>query len=124
LIYILTQPFIEPVAHYEVSFWSGVPVIQEEIAAYMQSPLSGLHAGMILGGLLTVGAFLGLLLLLVRWRVWSVGILAWIGVTVLSLLANPLPWQRYYLPWIPIMILLLAYLVSAIVTRLRPSAQP
>jgi 4-amino-4-deoxy-L-arabinose transferase-like glycosyltransferase len=124
LIYILTQPFIEPVAHYEVSFWSGVPVIQEEIAAYMQSPLSGLHAGLILGGLLTVGAFLGLLLLLVRWRVWSVGMLAWIGVTILSLFANPLPWQRYYLPWIPIMILLLAYLVSAIVTRLRPSAQP
>jgi 4-amino-4-deoxy-L-arabinose transferase-like glycosyltransferase len=124
LLYILTQPFIEPVAHYEVSFWSDVSTIQAEIAAYMQSPFSGLHAGMLLGTLLTIAALLGLLLLILRWRHWSIGLLAWIGVTILSLLANPLPWQRYYLPWIPILVLLVGYLISVIVTRLRPTPAP
>jgi general stress protein CsbA len=51
------------------------------------------------------------------------GLLLWAAVAALSLLANPLPWQRYYLVWIPVLALAAGYLVAAVVWWLRPKRQ-
>jgi 4-amino-4-deoxy-L-arabinose transferase-like glycosyltransferase len=107
---IVTQPFIAPLAHFEASPFD-VPPIHMEIARYMISPLSGITAGLIGGGALTLLSFAGVIALCVpRWRpiptVSAAGLLVWMAVVIISLLANPLPWQRYYLPLIPLAALL------------------
>jgi 4-amino-4-deoxy-L-arabinose transferase-like glycosyltransferase len=105
---ILTQPYIQPPVYYEVGFWAGAAPVQTEIAHYDASVWSGLHAGTVIGGLLTLLALVGLIALLSRWRTWEIGLLVWLGVVVASLLVNPLPWQRYYLALYPIAALLTA----------------
>jgi len=65
-----------------------------------------------LGVPLTLAAWFGLV-----WLAWqgvhkydrrgdAVGLLLWLGVTSALLMFNPLPWQRYYLPLMPIMVLM------------------
>ena len=109
---ILTQPFLTPLAHYEVAAWADFAPITAEITEYMNSPLSGLQFGQWIGLVLTILAGLGIIVLFVPrlrpYREWasSWGLLVWLVVTCASLLANPLPWQRYYLPLIPIVTLL------------------
>jgi hypothetical protein len=106
--FIVKQPFIAPVAHFEVSFWANAAAIRTEIEQYMASPLSGLQAGEPGGIILTLVAGIGFVIIVRQWWDWRFGIIAWIMVTIASLLANPLPWQRYYLPWIPLVTLLAA----------------
>ena len=43
----------------------------------------------------------------------------WLLVTVVNLLINPLPWQRYYLVLISIMVLLVAVGVTSTVRFVR-----
>jgi 4-amino-4-deoxy-L-arabinose transferase-like glycosyltransferase len=120
---IIQQPFIAPVAHFEVSFWANAAPIQAEVEHYMTSPFSGLHLGESGGILPTILAGAGLLIVLRHWRTWQFGIWFWIAFTIISLLANPLPWQRYYLPWIPPITLLAATGIVTIVkhiTRFSP----
>jgi|FLYN01.1.fsa_nt_gi 4-amino-4-deoxy-L-arabinose transferase-like glycosyltransferase len=104
---ILAQPFLAPPMHYEVAFWANAEPITAEINRYMASPLSGVQFGWLLGLPLTLLAGLGIVSC-----VWpglrpqgsaalSLGLLVWLAVTLLSLLVNPLPWQRYYLPLYP-----------------------
>lgn len=126
---ILTQPFMTSLSHFEVAFWAGVPTVENEIANYMNSPLSGFQFGLILGGLLTLLSGVGILAVLRRWRSWEIGLFVWLGITLASLLINPLPWQRYYLPLIPISSLLAAIAITALSrwlqTRFRqPRVQP
>lgn len=111
--YILLQPFLAPVAHYEISSWAEIPAVAGAVSAYMASPLSGLHFGVLLGLPLSILALAGLaLLLLPRLRpavladAQAAGLLFWLLLTVVMLMANPLPWQRYYLPLIPLATLL------------------
>ncbi len=103
---ILMQPFMTPAMHYESLIWGQSPAAAAEIATYTASPLSGLQFGPLLGLPLTLLAGFGLAALFVpRLRpdgLWQFGLLAWVLVTVGSLLANPLPWQRYYLSWLPV----------------------
>jgi hypothetical protein len=96
---IITQPFMTAPVHYEVEFWSKAAAIAAEIQQYMASPLSGLQFGIILGLPLTLLAGIGLLSIFLKRDHWV--LIPWILVTLASLLANPLPWQRYYLPWLP-----------------------
>ncbi|HLU09458.1 MAG TPA: phospholipid carrier-dependent glycosyltransferase [Oceanobacillus sp.] len=109
---ILTQPFLTPLAHYEVAAWADFAPITAEITQYMNSPLSGLQFGQWIGLVLTILAGLGIIVLFVPrlrpYHEWasSWGLLVWLVVTCASLFANPLPWQRYYLPLIPIVTLL------------------
>lgn len=127
---IITQPFIQPLAHYEVASWAGYDPITHEIARYMASPLSGFQAGPLIGGLLTLLAGLGFVILMIpRWRpaclTWAqaLGMLPWLLVTVAFALVNPLPWQRYYLVLIPIYTLLAALSIQGIIrqlVRMRP----
>ena len=99
---IVTQPFIAPLMHFEVGFWAQAEPIGAEIDAYMRSPLSGLHPGGVIGWALTLLAGVGTIVAVLRVRkpIYA-GLLAWLAVTVASLLVNPLPWQRYYLALIP-----------------------
>jgi len=109
LAFLFLQPFAAPLMQYEVQAWAGVTSINAEAAAYLASPLSGWHWGMI-GGLVATGiAFVGVVgLLIALWRSplegrsAAVGLLIWLLGTMIAMLTNPLPWQRYYLPLIPI----------------------
>jgi 4-amino-4-deoxy-L-arabinose transferase-like glycosyltransferase len=130
---IITQPFLTPLAHYEVALWADYAPITAEIARYMGSPFSGIQFGQWLGLALTILAGLGIIALFMPSlrpnREWasSWGVLVWLVVTCVSLLANPLPWQRYYLPLIPIASLLggigLMALARAFVVRYRQDAR-
>jgi hypothetical protein len=130
---IITQPFLTPLAHFEVSSWETFAPITAEISTYMNSPLSGIQFGTWVGLALTILIVIGLATLFIPRlrpnREWasSLGLLVWLGVTIASLLANPLPWQRYYLPLIPIAALLagigLMGIVRAFVVRYRHDAQ-
>ncbi len=123
---IIIQPFITPVAHFEVDFWRDDPNVQAEIARYMASPLSGIQFGQVGGAVLTFLAAVGLIICLygVFWakdptrRAFYAGMLAWTLVNIAALLANPLPWQRYYLPFIPAACLLAALGINTAAARL------
>jgi hypothetical protein len=109
---IVTQPFLVPPMHFEVANWAEARPITAEIARYMASPISGIQFGWLFGLPLTLFAGAGILFcLLPAFRprassALSLGLLLWLGITALSLLVNPLPWQRYYLPLYPIVSLL------------------
>jgi len=107
---ILIQPFLAPPMHYEVAYWANAQAITDEINGYMTSPLSGLQFGLVLGVPLTLLAGLGLIACLWlrprgSWAL-SVGTLVWFAAATASVLVNPLPWQRYYLPLYPVASLL------------------
>jgi 4-amino-4-deoxy-L-arabinose transferase-like glycosyltransferase len=120
---IITQPFIAPMQQFEVAWWLESAAARAEVEAYAASALRGVEWGAVGGGALTLLAWGGAGLALVRgWRGrasgrgrLAVGLAAWAAIVALSLLVNPLPWQRYYLPLIPPLILLAGY--AAVVVR-------
>lgn len=136
---ILTQPFTQPVQFFEQESWAAAVPIQDEIRTYMASPLSGVQAGNI-GGiglmlLVAVGLVSSLRLLWQGWlgtdailrvpmggAVLLVGV--WLAVTVANLLLNPIPWQRYYLPLIPVYAVLIGMAVNALLVGVRRSSTP
>ncbi|NWG18095.1 MAG: phospholipid carrier-dependent glycosyltransferase [Chloroflexi bacterium] len=106
---LLTQPFMTAPAHFEQASWAEAAPITAEIAAYMASPLSGLQFGLLLGLPLTLLAGAGLLAAagrVLHAEGASVVLLTVLALLAISLLANPLPWQRYYLLWLPVITLL------------------
>ncbi len=105
---IFTQPYVQAPVYFEAAFWANAKAIQAEIAEYDRSIWSGLHAGTVIGGLLTLLALVGVVILARVWRTWEIGVLVWLAITVASLLINPLPWQRYYLALYPLAALLTA----------------
>lgn len=122
---IITQPFMTPPQHFEVASWADFPEVVADVSRYMASPLSGVQFGVFGGALLTLLAGVGIAVSLRR--DWRIGVLAWLLVTVASLLANPLPWQRYYLPLIPVMTLLAGIGIDELSRRFVPrvtAAQP
>lgn len=138
LQFLFFQPFAAPLMQYEVSAWNDAARFQIEAAAYLASPLSGLHVGITGGLLLTAVALVGVIALLIRLvrggptaRAHAAGLLIWLLATMAALLANPLPWQRYYLPLMPISALLagigfdaLGALVSKPVQKSRRATAP
>ncbi len=127
---IVTQPFMTPVAYFEQASWSEAAPITAEIATYEASPLRGLSVSPLIGIPLTLLAAVGLVAVLwprIRpYESWSVSavLLVWLLITVLNLLINPLPWQRYYLPEIPIMTILVAIGVMSIVKLIQQRQKP
>jgi hypothetical protein len=103
---IIMQPFMAAPAHYEVAGWADAVAITEEINRYMASPLSGLQFGPLFGGVLTLFVLVGLVALGRRGWTFRLGIFVWLLLTLALLMVNPLPWQRYYLPLIPLTTLL------------------
>jgi 4-amino-4-deoxy-L-arabinose transferase-like glycosyltransferase len=113
---IAAEPFLRPPMHFEAWFWADYPAIRAEIDRYMASPLSGFQfaslgglPGVVLSGLAVVGV-IGQALTLIRGdrpaRAAAAGLLVWLAVMAAALVTNPLPWQRYYLPLLPIAALL------------------
>lgn len=111
---LLREPFLKAPMHYEVASWGEDPAVLAEIARYMESPLSGWQFGPIAGLALTVIAAVGLVraaTAVIRGgadRGARLGVLALGLIVAASVLANPLPWQRYALAWLPVTLLLCA----------------
>jgi hypothetical protein len=103
---IIAQPFLTPPQYFEVLAWTTYEPITAEIARYSASGLAGLPLGGVLGialtALMAAGMLLSLLPRLRPFADWAtaLGLWAWWGATALTLLINPLPWQRYFLPLI------------------------
>ncbi|MCE2489302.1 MAG: phospholipid carrier-dependent glycosyltransferase [Anaerolineae bacterium] len=112
---VFTQPFLRPVQFFEVPAWSEFAVIRSEIDDWFASPLAGLQFGSGGGLLLTLLALAGLARSL---RTSSrQGLLLWLALTMAVLLFNPLPWQRYYLPLLPVSCLLAALGMTGLLRR-------
>ncbi|MEZ4670398.1 MAG: glycosyltransferase family 39 protein [Anaerolineae bacterium] len=99
---IITQPFMQPPTYFEAAFWGGSESVRGEIARYTDSLLGGIQWSTVLGTILTLLSGIGMLFLIRSWRKWQGGMLVWLVITIASLLVNPLPWQRYYLPLYPL----------------------
>lgn len=103
---VISQPFLAPTQFFEMAIWETFEPITAEIERYFASGLTGLPSGGLIGGLLTglmlAGMMINLLPSLRPSPDWATaaGLFAWWGITALSLLVNPLPWQRYSLPLI------------------------
>lgn len=123
---MLTQPFLQPAEIYEAGFWANSSAFMGEVRAYTESAWLGLGGGLI-GAVLSAIALVGMGLLLVHLRrrdPLAMGLSIWLLVTVAILLVNPLPWQRYYLPLLPIVILLAAWGGGWLLTRTRRYVNP
>ncbi len=110
---IILQPFINPVSHFELSYWATFRPVALQIDNYNSSILSGFHFGKYFGLFLTSLAFIGaVVLFFAKLRPDKIskrnagGLIIWLTVFVCALMLNPLPWQRYYLPMIPIFTIL------------------
>ena len=127
---IITQPFMTPVAYFEQASWAEAKPVMDSIAAYEATPLSGIPVNPITGIVLTLLAAVGLVAVMwprIRpYESWSISVvlIIWLLITLLNLLINPLPWQRYYLPLIPIDTLLAAIGVMSIIRVLRQRNTP
>lgn len=122
---IFTQPFIRPMAHYDAGASNLFAAQEELIAAYEASPLSGIHFGVVFGVPLTLLACFGMLVnFMPRIRRHSpalaLGLTSWLLLNVGVLLLLPLPWQRYFLALIPVMVVFVAIGLWGLFGLLRP----
>ncbi|MEO1439002.1 MAG: phospholipid carrier-dependent glycosyltransferase [Chloroflexota bacterium] len=93
---LAVQPFIAPTQYFEFDSWGEVDAIVAQIDSYEGAWLGGLRAGYLIGVPLILLAAVGLVTARERY------LLLWPLVTCALLLANPLAWQRYYLPLVPV----------------------
>ena len=108
---LVREPFIATPSHFEVVSWGEAAPIVAQIQAYQASGWAGLQAGYWLGTPLTLLALWGAVLIFTRrsdYRLPLYGLAFWLVVTSGALLATPLPWQRYVIPYLPITCLLAA----------------
>jgi energy-coupling factor transporter transmembrane protein EcfT len=82
----------------------------------MASPLSGVQFGPIVGLVLMLLAVVGMVVVVLRDPVYRAGIVVWLAATLAMLMLNPLPWQRYYVPLIPIVTLLASLGIAQVIT--------
>ncbi len=115
LDHVLTQPFLRTAMFYEVASWSEYEAITAEIEVWRASPLSGMPVNPVSGSVLSLLTLAGLAQI-VRKRE-SAGLLAWLALTLVVLLLNPLAWQRYYLPLLPLTCLLAALGMTGLLRR-------
>jgi 4-amino-4-deoxy-L-arabinose transferase-like glycosyltransferase len=121
---LITQPFLTPPQYFEGPNWADV--VKDQIAVHEQSSLDGWGWGwlsLIFGGLLTLLAGIGLLNLikdalrrdLIAWAVliWTLAVFVY-GLTI------PFAWQRYYLPWTLVMIVLASMGLGRLFVRRLP----
>jgi len=123
---IIRQPFLTPLQYFESYGFAGSPTYLTMVRAYDDSPFSGLRLdkGGIIGGLmaatLTGLAAVGVVVLFrAKYNGGTtpsaaIGLVVWLTLTVIALLFNPLPWQRYYLPLIPIVALTTGLALAAV----------
>lgn len=124
---LVDQAFFAPAQYYEDSDWANFPVITAQIAAYEDSDLAG-WTGPVRAAILIGLGVIGLATSLRRWRDARRFLIAlWLLAGIGAMLANPLPWQRYYLILVaPLAVydgLGLAALLAGVITRLRPAPE-
>ncbi|MFZ4827616.1 MAG: hypothetical protein ACOYLB_09670 [Phototrophicaceae bacterium] len=105
---LVQAPYLTPVMYFELDTWTSASAIQTQIQRYSQSAWAGYSLEHGVGVVLTLLAVWGLVSLFRDSSSYHLSILIWLGWTCVALMLNPLPWQRYYLPYIPICILLCA----------------
>ena len=120
----LAEPFLISPQYYEAPTWQGV--IDDAIQTYEESPLSGWRWPTVIGLMLTLISWLGVLIAAIRAirdgdPVARVLIL-WFGGSLIGALIIPIDWQRYYLPWLLPMIVLAAYAPSVLIAELSRTA--
>ncbi len=95
---LVDQAFFAPGEYYEDPSWADLEESQQQIAAYERSWLAGRGGGVVWGALLIGLVAVGLVVLGAAWRDGpTLVLLSWLALVVLALLANPLPWQRYFI---------------------------
>ncbi len=112
---VLTQPFLRPAMFHEVASWSDYEAITAEIDIWRASPLSGIPVNPLTGGVLSLLTLAGFAQ--IGRKPEQVGLLTWLALTLVVLLLNPLTWQRYYLPLLPITCLLAALGMTGLLRR-------
>ncbi len=121
---LITEPFLTPPQYYEAPGWDDV--VKDQVLANEQSSLDGWDWGplmQVVGVALSLLAGIGLFALvydafhrnLIAWT-----ILIWALATALYSLAIPFGWQRYYLPWILVVILFAATGLGRLFVRRMP----
>ena len=112
-----TEPFLRGVQYYEAPTWQGT--IDDQIATYEASPLSGWRWPDWIGVILTLLSMAGLAIAVVRavWRHDPVAciLLAWAAAGFVTALVVPFAWQRYYLPWLLPQIILIGYALATLI---------
>ena len=101
--------------YFEVSEWANIEEIGAQIDAYEASGLAGIDTGS--GdrmGIVTLGlAILGTLLIVrdpnIDWRQRWLLLIWGAGIMLITFVFTPLPWQRYYLPALPFVIMMAAF---------------
>ena len=112
--------FVGQHQYFEAEQWADYDVISAQIDAYENSGLAGLLiAGSRLFGLVSlVLATYGALMLVRSKSIASehkTMLLVWIGgLALVTLIATPLPWARYYLPLIPALTVLVSHALVTI----------
>ena len=90
--------------YFEVSEWANIEELGAQIEAYEASGLAGIDTGGgDLIGIVTLGlTILGALLIIrdpkIGWRQRWLLLIWGAGITIITFVFTPLPWQRYYLP--------------------------
>jgi 4-amino-4-deoxy-L-arabinose transferase-like glycosyltransferase len=128
---ILRQPFLTPLQHYESYGFAESPAFMAWTRRYDASPLTGLRLDQpslisgLLGATLTAFAVVGTILVF-RPRYnggapssAAIGLFIWLTLAVGALMVNPLPWQRYYLPLLPIVVISASVTLAAVIRDLR-----
>lgn len=106
---LILNHYNRPLQHFEIDHWAGYPVVMEQVHAYDASLLSGLPMDNGSGVALSILALFGLVSLFLPGRLLSftdaAGLLVWLALTLGMLLVNPLSWQRYFMPLMPLTII-------------------
>src|SRR5690606_15831898 len=116
---LLLQPFIAPAVHNEVASWTESASFAAEVASSRATWLSGVHYGWALGLPLTALMLLGIAITARQFRRPAyTGLLVWLVFTTGLLMTNPLPWQRYTLPLLPLAMVFTGIGIRAVGTQL------
>jgi hypothetical protein len=122
---LIAQVFINPPDVRDVGNY------QQEIAVsetqYLQSPFNHLLRGLIGGGVLFLLTLMGILLGLIQLirggaetrRTIALCLLVTLFQTISLLVALSIPWQRYYLPLVPLACLWIAFALTRLVTAIK-----
>jgi 4-amino-4-deoxy-L-arabinose transferase-like glycosyltransferase len=95
---LLREAFSAAPQYFEDPAWADVPQLRAQIEAYGASWLAGRGGGLAWGAPLAALCAAGVVAAWRRRREPEALLLgAWLALPALALLANPLPWQRYYL---------------------------
>ena len=97
--FLIEQAFFGPPQYFETSDWGEYPTIREQIDTFEATLFDGLPPSIPLGvALMGLSALGGWVVLRQRDHRAALLVLFWLAIPALVLfIANPLPWQRYYI---------------------------